>query len=171
MDVPRLLYDRLEEMTALAPNVSVHAMKTLAREASRILLATEGCESPIEQLLSIELERLYRIFDWRRGRDYVINQQHEVKCKCGTYRLDFLVCVTTRTVEAEVGVECDGHDYHDRTKEQAARDKARDRDLQLAGTPILRFTGSEIHKNPARCAQEVFDFLDTQLAAKERMLR
>lgn len=49
-------------------------------------------------------------------------------------------------------VECDGHDYHERTKEQAQKDKSRDRELTAAGFPIFRFTGSEIFKDAKACA-------------------
>jgi len=51
-------------------------------------------------------------------------------------------------------VECDGHDFHERTKEQAARDRSRDRALQAGGFHVLRFTGSEIHREPLKCALE-----------------
>lgn len=57
-------------------------------------------------------------------------------------------------------VECDGHDFHERTKEQAARDRARDRLAQLEGLPILRFTGSEIWNDPLSCADEVLAFME-----------
>jgi hypothetical protein len=52
-------------------------------------------------------------------------------------------------------VECDGHDFHERTKEQAARDRDRDRQAQLAGIEIFRFTGSEIWRDPLGCATQV----------------
>jgi hypothetical protein len=57
-------------------------------------------------------------------------------------------------------VECDGHDFHERTKKQAARDRARDRLAQLEGLPILRFTGSEIWNDPVGCADEVLAFME-----------
>jgi len=57
-------------------------------------------------------------------------------------------------------VECDGHAYHERTKEQAARDRSRDRVAQLEGLPILRFTGSEIWSDPAGCADEILEFME-----------
>lgn len=56
-------------------------------------------------------------------------------------------------------VECDGHDFHERTKEQAARDKSRDRELTMAGWQVLRFTGSEIWKDAATCARQVVDLV------------
>lgn len=52
-------------------------------------------------------------------------------------------------------VECDGHDYHERTKEQAAKDRSRDRQVQLNDYSVLRFTGSEIYKDAWGCAEQV----------------
>ena len=54
-----------------------------------------------------------------------------------------------------MAIECDGHDYHERTKEQAARDKKRDRWFSSQGIRCLRFTGSEIYRKPVECAFEV----------------
>lgn len=53
-------------------------------------------------------------------------------------------------------VECDGHDFHDRTKQQAAYDRARDRELLMLGFVTIRFTGSEIVHAPERCASETW---------------
>jgi very-short-patch-repair endonuclease len=54
-------------------------------------------------------------------------------------------------------VELDGHDWHERTKAQATRDKKRDRALVTAGYRVLRFTGSEIYASPGECLQEVIE--------------
>ena len=53
-------------------------------------------------------------------------------------------------------IECDGHDFHEKTKEQVARDKKRDRKFVAAGLTIIRFSGSEIWANPLKCTWEVF---------------
>jgi len=72
------------------------------------------------------------------------------------YRVDFLVLVMMGgKVASSVIVECDGHDFHERTKEQAARDRSRDRDMALTNIRVLRFTGSEIHKDSFSCAEEI----------------
>ncbi len=60
----------------------------------------------------------------------------------------------------ELIVECDGHDFHERTKEQAAKDRARDREVQKAGFEIFRFTGSEIWKDPIGCAKQITDWVE-----------
>lgn len=62
-------------------------------------------------------------------------------------------------IESKVIVECDGHEYHERTKEQARKDKSRDRKLQSIGYPVYRYTGSEIYGDPFSCASEVVEVL------------
>lgn len=55
-------------------------------------------------------------------------------------------------------VEVDGHDFHERTKEQAQRDKTRDRLFQQLGFKVLRYTGSEVWRDPIKCALEAVGF-------------
>lgn len=55
-------------------------------------------------------------------------------------------------------VECDGHDYHERTKKQAARDRRRDRVAALDGYDSFRFTGSELWSDPFGCADHVLEW-------------
>lgn len=69
----------------------------------------------------------------------------------GKYRVDMLVVYEG----GGIAIECDGHEFHERTKEQATSDKARDRHLQLRGYKVLRFTGSEIWADPFASAMEV----------------
>lgn len=59
-------------------------------------------------------------------------------------------------------VECNGHEQHEKTKEQARRDKQRDRILQLAGFKVLRYTGTEIHADPLECAREIYTIVTDQ---------
>jgi len=66
----------------------------------------------------------------------------------------------SKDVKSEILVECDGHDFHEKTKEQARRDKQRDRTLQSLGFYVFRFAGSEIYKDPITCAEEVFSQLE-----------
>jgi very-short-patch-repair endonuclease len=56
---------------------------------------------------------------------------------------------------ALVLVECDGHEFHEKTKEQASRDKRRDRDLQVAGFTIFRYSGSDVWRDCIATAEEV----------------
>ena len=62
----------------------------------------------------------------------------------------------------ELAVECDGHDFHNRTPEQARRDRARDRALALAGLEAFRFTGSEIYRDARACAESAIEYMDNR---------
>lgn len=55
-------------------------------------------------------------------------------------------------------VECDGHEFHERTKEQAARDRSRDRRLQSAGYTVFRFTGAEIYSQRNMVARQILEW-------------
>ncbi len=81
-----------------------------------------------------------------------------------SYRVDFMLRLDSSVMLA---VECDGHDFHDRTKQQAAYDRSRDRELLRLGIVTIRFTGSEIVHSPERCAFEIYQ---TILTLKERLL-
>lgn len=77
------------------------------------------------------------------------------------YRVDFLLFGTTTEANSRgkklryaFVVECDGHDHHERTKEQAARDRKRDRAMLMFGLDVMRFTGSELWKDADQCAAE-----------------
>lgn len=74
------------------------------------------------------------------------------------YRVDFFL-TNAYAKDVKLIVECDGHDYHERTKQQAQRDKARDRHFQKEGYTVLRYTGSEIFRSPFKCAAEVTEML------------
>ncbi|MUV13552.1 DUF559 domain-containing protein [Noviluteimonas gilva] len=127
-----------------------------------------GVESPIEQTMAGWLCWLDADFfgfvdachepwfddDYRWGEDewgYSVMPQVQV----GSYRVDFLILVRGFKGKRRIAIECDGHDYHDKTKEQAARDKKRDRDLLLAGVSVMRFTGSEIFRDCEACFLQI----------------
>lgn len=88
----------------------------------------------------------------------------EPQVELGGWRADFVIhrydwiCGKWRTVI----VECDGHDFHERTKEQAARDRSRDRRASLSGFVVLRFTGSELWKDPLGCAEQVMNWFTAE---------
>lgn len=53
-------------------------------------------------------------------------------------------------------VECDGHEFHDASKERAQYDRQRDRYMLTKGYRVLRFTGAELKRDAATCVQEIF---------------
>lgn len=124
----------------------------------------EMCESPIEMLLALELGPTFLELFQSRSVVATFDSQKQI----GKYRVDFEIsyypdiALPDRNVKRLV-VECDGHDFHEKTKKQAQRDKERDRMLQIAGYPVLRFTGSEIYRSPSHCALQVAEFIVSHL--------
>lgn len=86
-----------------------------------------------------EIEQLWRVDFLIHARDYRSERPGQKKWR-------------------KLIVECDGHDFHERTKEQASRDRSRDRLAQDLGYQIHRFTGSELWRDPWACAEEVFNW-------------
>ena len=66
-------------------------------------------------------------------------------------------------INADVLVEVDGHQFHQKTKEQVARDKKRDRHLVRDFGKLITFTGSEVYANPNACAEEIVAILRRDL--------
>jgi len=60
-----------------------------------------------------------------------------------------------------LAVECDGHEFHEKTKSQAAHDKARDRHLLSRDIPVMRFTGSQVWRDAEECVSEVVSYFET----------
>lgn len=88
----------------------------------------------------------------------LISPQHQLP----GWRVDFLVKAYGLGARRwrHLIVEADGHDFHERTKEQAALDRSRDRWAQLNGYAVMRFTGSEIWTDAWGCAGQVFQWAD-----------
>lgn len=161
-------------------------METIERKLARLyadsaMLASEyepvhalaKCESEIEKLM---LRALWARGSWsdRLWVEPFVNDSAMLvdmaidKCRpvlglqipVSNYRVDFLLVDDMANGEPPLllAIECDGHEFHSRTKQQAKRDRVRDRNLQAVGLHVMRFTGSEIWNNPAACADEAIEF-------------
>ena len=118
-------------------------------------------ESPIERLLFISLKHLLKM-EYDELMHSVIPQ---LVTKDDKYRVDFYVQIAEpyHEVSADILVEVDGHEFHEKTKEQAAKDKKRDRNLTNEFGRVVTFTGSEVYANPNACAEEVITILRKNL--------
>lgn len=151
-------------------------VRILDREDSAFREMLHMCESPIERMFITAFD----ILDVAESTDYMVPHceqptpntfsfmQIETQAEIGKYRCDFRLTLSEHSARngidrVTVIVECDGHDFHEKTKEQVARDKKRDRAIMTVGVPLLRFTGSEIYADPFKCAKEVADFMTTTM--------
>ena len=137
-------------------------------------VCSEVCESPIEQILFAEMywgsygicghamDVVCPSDEFSYGT--ILQERYSVaimpQYKVRRNRVDFLLQARVKldsgdTDMCQYAIECDGHDFHERTKEQAKRDRSRDRQLTDAGLKVLRFTGSEIYQDSHSCFQEI----------------
>ena len=72
-------------------------------------------------------------------------------------RVDMLFWIPARD-SFRLVVECDGFQYHS-DKEKFTSDRARDRLLKASGYDVLRYSGSEIVRDPHKAAIELIEYL------------
>lgn len=117
-------------------------------------------QSPLERKLFLALNKNYIRFqtqyplNWKgenisiAGKSYSNpkNNFKEVLTVADFYieKRDIKLCIYT-----------DGHTYHERTEEQAQRDKRIDRKLQELGFKVLRYTGKDINENTDSIVTEI----------------
>jgi very-short-patch-repair endonuclease len=119
----------------------------MSGRARSFLWNLDRCQSPIERELFVAIA--LDLHDL--GLQFWLNSQ----VRFGAYTADIVLGVPLKAMSPVVVIECDGHDFHERTKEQARHDRRRDRWMQGQGVAVFRFTGSEIFRNPEACATEV----------------
>lgn len=130
------------------------------KHKDKIMSYLERCESPIEQMLFVTIAHSTRDIARKFGINHKVEFSILPQENADPYRIDIgLSIFIDGEIIIRIAVECDGHDYHEKTKEQAARDKARDRELTKQGYIVVRFTGSEIYKDPWKCADQVYEIV------------
>lgn len=125
-------------------------------------------ESPIEVLFKLWWEVVSRADWWAHWDLCRLQPQATISLAQARYRLDFQVhCGDSATHRIAdrcaiaaplIGVELDGHDFHERTRKQVIARNRRDRELQAAGWRVFHFSGSELVRDPVTCVREVWDF-------------
>lgn len=118
-------------------------------------------ESPIEEILYIALLKKMNEYNL----DLFIEAQTEIECKNGNiYRADFTIWyddIVNQGLKEDfaLAIECDGYEFHQKTKKQVEKDNKREYDLKMNGWEILRFSGSEIYNSPMECADKIIKYV------------
>lgn len=150
------------------------------------MMDLSSCQSPIEQAFGAALETVIGgALDayGARTKDGLIGAipgwKAVIGCQInfGWCRADFALLSLAHHSFIEMGwadaakrvaqnvmiVELDGHNFHERTKAQAARDRSRDRRMIEVGWLPIRFTGSEIYRDATGCAWQLMEiFIERQ---------
>ena len=113
-----------------------------------ISYACSVTESPLEAAFCIWWE----ICSGWYGKAGILPQR-EVAVDGEVFRVDFMAGIPAGydlVVDPTkcLVVELDGHEFHERTKQQVERRNYRDRKLMEAGWRVLHFSGSEFHRDP-----------------------
>lgn len=92
--------------------------------------------------------------------------QQQVHARGTNYRADFVLEDTDQQARERairvgmhplrIAIEVDGHEFHERTKEQVAHRDARDRDLQADGWRVFHVSGSAFHRDPEGCVYRIY---------------
>lgn len=78
------------------------------------------------------------------ANDYLTHPDFEDKIKNKDYKL---------------AIECDGYEFHQKTKEQVQKDNEREFALKMAGYDVIRFSGTQIYKEPLKCAINTYNYI------------
>ncbi len=122
-------------------------------------------QSPLERKLYLELSKSYINFqtqyplNWNgqnisiEGKTYGDSQNN---FKEVLTVVDFFI----EKRQTKLCVYTDGHTYHERTEEQAQRDRNIDRKLQELGFQVLRYTGKEVKENCEKIINDIKKWID-----------
>ena len=160
------IIDKLDGKTFEMVNSQLDIAKTA------IMGCMQDCESPIEMMLALAM-KYANLLDAGRyvGADVVdVSNQYEIvigKTSKTTYRVDFMIPVyfPKYGFGKSYVIECNGHEFHEKTKDQVAKDNKRQRDLTREGYTVINFSGSEIYNDATDCAMQIKKIITTQ--AKE----
>jgi very-short-patch-repair endonuclease len=134
-------------------------------------LIDRGIESPIEDLFYIACrcqciaeEVSFNPSPEHNGTEWTLGYGIHVmpQFRIDKYRVDFLITqkgIGPSEILSPVVVELDGHEFHDKNKQQRSYEKARDRFLLRAGYRVVHYTGSDVVSDPYSVAYDALSLL------------
>lgn len=134
----------------------------------------DECKSPIEKIFNFA----YDLVAFSEGyMGFFLTPQYEISrmmADPSKYIVDFVFIAeeVDGMVEIEkpsfkLAIECDGHDFHEKTKAQVIYDNEREYELKMQGFDVLRFSGSQIYNNPFKCAKQTLEYIKAKIGEKE----
>jgi len=112
--------------------------------------------SPIGQIFVLE----WKFAGLDKKLNVLLSPHEPIPTDVASYTVDFLIVPEDPPLEnVKIAIELDGHEFHEKTKQQVRNDKVRERAIVQQGVTVLRFSGSEIVRNARGCVEEVEKFL------------
>lgn len=120
----------------------------------------EDIISPIEQIFITAFDLFILIM---KKDNIFLFSQAPIKLENKKYIVDFLFeedeFINKFHTNKKIIIECDGYEFHQKTKEQVQHDNEREYDLKMAGYEVIRFSGSQIFNNPLKCAEDTYNYI------------
>lgn len=142
-------------------------------DIERLILTTEmanNAESPIEQIMQFALFQTMYLYPGFMGKplEFSFNPTFYGFGFSKNYRPDIFFNGNDQPYgdfdNYQLAIECDGHEFHEKTKEQVEYRNERDLELKKHGIDVLHFSGSQIYNNPFKCALQIIELI----ASKDR---
>ena len=135
--------------------------------------AYEECKSPIEVIFNFAFDLVafskgyagFRLIPQYRVKKENSNQFYYVDFVFNAEEIEEMVSI--KNTMFKLAIECDGHDFHEKTKEQVTYDNEREYDLKMKGFDVLRFSGSQIYNKPFRCAVQTLMYIKEKIGEIE----
>lgn len=118
-------------------------------------------DSPVEELFAV----VFYIIEHDMDCGYWLDSQSIIDANNHKYRADFEVLEYGG--ETKILIEIDGHNFHEKTKEQVAKDKDREYDLKFEGYDVIRYSGSQVYNDPIEYVLKTIMYLDRRLHYEE----
>lgn len=157
------MWHGVEARVLEAADVGAALFRGQVRDLTKIEVLGGRCESHIEAVFYAWWEALKSAngLDWAH-----LVPQSEIEVDGSRFRIDYTVTMDVHpgsygseifTAYPKIAIELDGHDFHERTKEQVTYRNKRDRALQAAGWKVFHISGSELHRAPRECVRELLN--------------
>ncbi|MFD0836696.1 endonuclease domain-containing protein [Mariniflexile aquimaris] len=122
-------------------------------------------QSPLERKLFLALNKNYIRFEaqyplnWK-GENITIAGKTYNNPKNNFKEVLTVVDFYIEKKDVKLCIYTDGHTYHERTEEQAQRDKRIDRKLQELGFQVLRYTGKDVNECTEIIVEEIKKWIE-----------
>ena len=116
------------------------------------------CNSPIESIFFIALKIWTYMYVSDKDVGFRIRRQKRIDISDKKYYVADFVLEHENKPTKKLIIECDGHEFHEKTKAQVAHDNERDLALKKLGYDILHFSGSQIYNESLKCAKEAYEY-------------
>ena len=128
------------------------------RRVAQAALTKPGLESPLEAAFAAAWNMYTVSACADRFSPFHLAPQVQVDW----YRIDFVVKVMTSVGFPnpywnrfpKLAIELDGHEFHEKSKEQVTRQNERERYLIGEGWKLLHYSGSEFYRDPFKCVSD-----------------